>query len=183
MGDERSSVLAEIGKQLRRLAGTDFAKLIPEVGSNLAYAVRNPRDFRDVAAVPGRIRNAMGKPVFLKPRFGASTHVASLILEAMRYDPEMRAALNIMYSERIVGAIRGMGLDVVFVDRMSEPEDVRRKEGASMPWAMKNAYQKCGKVPRVLYHMGSVGKEPIIHILGRDPAEVAGIGIKLLGKI
>ncbi len=177
---EREQVLLEIERQLNRLEDSDFARLIPEVGSNLAYAVENPRDSGDVAAVPGRIRNAMGKPVFLAPKFGASTHVASMIIGANRHDPDKRCAMNVRYSEGIVAALKGMGLDVAFVDRMSEPGTVKKKEGNSVPWVLENACEKRGSVPDVIYHRGSVGKEAIIQILGKDPDQVVGIVLQLL---
>jgi hydroxymethylpyrimidine/phosphomethylpyrimidine kinase len=182
-GNERVSVLFEIEQQLEILRRTDFAKLIPEVGSNLAYALKNPEDAKDVAAIPGRIRNAMGRPVFLKPMFGASKHVASMIIGAMQHDPEKRCALNIRQSPEIIDALKSMGLKTVFVDRMQEPDDVKNKEGSSVPWVLEKAYEKFGKVPDAIYHSGAVGKEAITIILGKNPAQVAGIAVELLKKI
>jgi len=180
MENERSAVIAALEAQLRRLEGTGFAGLIPEVGSNLAYSVRSPKSPSDVAAVPGRIRNAMGKPAFLNPHFGASTHVASTIIEASRHDPSIRSALNIRYSESIVEALEGMGLEIAFVDRVSEPEDVGRREGASVPWVIARAIKDTGRVPDAVYHKGAVGKEPIVQLLGKDPEQVVTIALRLL---
>ena len=183
MQDERARVLSEIEKQLRMLGDSGFAGLIPEVGSNLAYALEGAGGPGDVAAVPGRIRNAMGKPVFIKPRFGASSHVSSIILAAMRRDPGKRCALNIRYSPGIISALESMGLNVVFIDRMSEPDEIKDKEGASVPWVFEMACGKSGQVPDVIYHRGAVGKEAITQIIGKDPAHVTRIVMRLLEMV
>ncbi len=181
--NERVSVLLEIEQQLELLKRTGFARLIPEVGSNLAYAVKEPMDTHDVAAVPGRIRNAMGRPAFLRPVFGASSHVASVIMESMKHDPSKRCAMNILYSDEIVAVCRSLKLKTVFIDRMEEPDDVVSQEGASVPWVLRQAIRECGCVPDVTYHKGSVGKEAITMILGDNPAQVIGIVLELLKRI
>jgi len=183
MGNERVSVLLGIERQLEMLTRTDFARLIPEVGSNLAYAVRHPRDAGDVAAVPGRIRNAMGRPVFLKPMFGASSHVASIVLESMKHDPGKRCAMNLRYSDGIIAALKSLKLKTVFIDRMDEPEDSADREGASVPWVLRRAVEECGCVPDVIYHKGAVGKEAMTMILGENPVDVTGIALELLKRI
>ncbi len=181
--NERVSVLLEIERQLDILKRTGFARLIPEVGSNLACAVKEPRNIKDVAAVPGRIRNAMGRPVFLKPVFGASSHVASMLMGAMKHDPAKRCAMNIRYSDEIIAACKSMGLKAVFVDRMAEPDDVKDEEGASVPWVLQQAVDEWGYVPDVIYHKGSVGKEAITMILGESPAKVTGTVLEILKRI
>jgi len=70
--------------------GADVAKYIPEVQSNLGYAIdpRYASGREDVAAVPGRIMNYMGKArPSGPPTFGASDHVARKILAAMGKSP------------------------------------------------------------------------------------------------
>jgi predicted fused transcriptional regulator/phosphomethylpyrimidine kinase len=180
MTDERNAVLEAIRIQLGRIGKSGFAALVPEVGSNLAYALKGAKSTGEVAAVPGRIRNAMGRPVFLPPEFGASSHVASVILSAMKHDPGKRSAMNIRYSEHIVSALESMGLDVVFVDRTAEPGAVAEDEGASIPWVLRKAFIKTGKVPDAVYHKGAVGKEAMTHLIGRNPEEVAGRALQML---
>lgn len=183
MGNERISVLYGIEQQLELLRRTDFARLIPEVGSNIAYALKEPRDSNDVAAVPGRIRNAMGRPAFLKPVFGASSHVASIIMESMKHDPSKRCAMNIRYSDEIIAACKSLELKTVFIDRMREPGEVVDQEGASVPWVLRKAIEECGCVPDVIYHKGAVGKEAITMILGDNPVHVTGIVLEVLKRI
>ena len=64
-----------------------FAELIPEVRSNLVMAKKNAFTINDVAGVPGRITTVNGKAkAFMKPDWGASSHMARLILEVMKYE-------------------------------------------------------------------------------------------------
>ncbi|MEX0568810.1 MAG: bifunctional hydroxymethylpyrimidine kinase/phosphomethylpyrimidine kinase, partial [Candidatus Njordarchaeota archaeon] len=76
---ERYTVINELKKALRLIESMYKASsLIPEVGMNIAFAVRHAVDKKDVAAIPGRIRNAMGIPkACCEPEFNASKHLAS----------------------------------------------------------------------------------------------------------
>jgi hydroxymethylpyrimidine/phosphomethylpyrimidine kinase len=183
MQNERNFVKYEVKKTLEKIEKSDFAKLIPEVGSNIVYAVKGAKNISDVAAVPGRIRNAMGRPVFLQPEFGTSTHIGSLVLRAMKYDKEKRSAINIKYSEDIVKICKDLGLAVFFSDRSREPAEVKEKEGESVPWSVDHAFEKLHKMPDVIYHTGSVGKEPIITIIGKNPEQNLKIIFQILQRI
>ena len=62
-----------------------FTRLIPEVRVNLAYALPGAAVPADVAAIEGRITAVRGLPyVSGLPEFGASDHMARLILEVRK---------------------------------------------------------------------------------------------------
>ncbi len=134
--------------------------------------------------MPGRIVRYMGraKPSG-PPTFGASSHVASYILTAMKYDPEIRSAMNIKYDDRVIEAARELGYVVSGYDRKQEPPDVKAREGASIPWGgTEQAIKSVGRVPDIIYHLGDWGgKEPEIVILGRSPTEVISKLLAILG--
>ncbi|MEM4664588.1 MAG: bifunctional hydroxymethylpyrimidine kinase/phosphomethylpyrimidine kinase [Sulfolobales archaeon] len=160
-----------------------LAKVIPEVQSNLVYSV--PKHLAlstaDVVGVPGRIVKHAGRvKVYTYPQPGASEHVARLVLEAMRYDSSIRSAMNIRYSSELVEAARKLGMSVVVIDRREEPEDVRRVEGASLPWMLRKAVEQLGRVPDVLADTGDIGKEPMIRVFGKTPNDVLDKVIKLV---
>lgn len=48
-----------------------------------------------------------------------------------------------------------------------------------MQWLIKNSVEKYGTIPDIIWDSGSVGKEPIIRLFGRDSKEM----IEKLGKI
>jgi hydroxymethylpyrimidine/phosphomethylpyrimidine kinase len=57
----------------------EFASIIPEVRTNLAYARANAKTRYEVLAIDGRITVVNGWPHAAgKPRFGASSHMARL---------------------------------------------------------------------------------------------------------
>ena len=185
---ERYNVLAELEKALDILRENAryVAELIPEVLVNIVMALPKPyaRTPLDVAGVPGRIgRFKDGIVIKAKPEFGASSHMARAILAAMEYDPEVRAAANIRYGSDVEEAIGKLGLTWSYYDRREEPEEVRRVEGATIPWGVRTAIERAGgRVPDVIHDYGAHGKEPITKIFGKTATEVAEKIIKI-GKI
>ncbi len=153
-----------------------FAQAIPEVQSNLAMALPEEflRSINDVAAIPGRIINYMGKArPSGSPRFGASNHLARILLTVMKYNSNIRAVMNIKYSDELVEIAKKLGYIVSFFDRNEEPEHLKKIEGATLPWGIEIAIKRVGKVPDIIYDKGDVGKEPLIRVLGRDAVDVA----------
>jgi hydroxymethylpyrimidine/phosphomethylpyrimidine kinase len=135
-----------------------------------------------VAAVPGRIVNYMGraKPSG-PPAFGASDHVARKILAATARDPSVRSAMNIRLDPAVLERAKALGMSVAYVDRRKEPEDVKKREGATMQWIMEEAYRQTGgKTPDLIVDVGDWGKEPMITVLGRGPREVVEKVLRLL---
>jgi hydroxymethylpyrimidine kinase / phosphomethylpyrimidine kinase / thiamine-phosphate diphosphorylase len=60
---------------------------------------------------------------------------------------------------------------VASYNRSREPKKIKRKEGSSVSWGILAALSKNPKAD-VIYHMGDVGKEPMITVFGRNPAEI-----------
>ena len=110
--------------------------------------------------------------------FGASRHVARIILSALRYNPEIRAAINVKYSERNLSLCREAGLSISSFDRAEEPENV-----STMDWGTAEAIKKYGGVPQVIYDKGSLGKEPMIRLLGTNAVEVAKLAVETCRKV
>jgi phosphomethylpyrimidine kinase len=153
----------------------EFAKLIPEVGCNIAMALPNAQSPAEVAAVTGRIVKLKGSAhVVGDIEFDASSHVARIILSAMRYDTSCRAAMNIRYSETILDICRELGFTISSFSRNEEPTDTH-----TMDWGTSFAIEAFKSVPDIIYDKGGVGKEAMIRIMGRNAVNVA----KTAGKI
>jgi len=156
----------------------EFAKLIPEVRSNIVMAKEDAKDVSDVAGIPGRITTVHGKPkAFMKPEFGVSSHMARLVLNIMKHDILKRSAVNIKYDPKIVEICEKLGLKISFYDRNDEPEDVKSVEGGTIPWGVETAIKRIKDVPDVIYHKGAWGKEPSISLIGTDAVDVAKIAV------
>ncbi len=158
---------------------TAFASLIPEVRTNLVFAKPNAQTPEDVLAIDGRVTVVNGQPKGAgPPRFGASSHMARLILELERRDSSIRAGANFASNPTLMewlekySSARGWIFSVI--DRSAEPAETRETEGASMPWKIKEAIKAAGgRVPKVFYETGAIGKEPVSVLVGNDPIEVA----------
>lgn len=180
---EKFRVLSSVSEGVRLLESSPEAVLLaPECQINLAMALprRYVSGISSVCGIPGRISNAGGrlKPASC-PAFGASRHVAQAIMTAMEFDPDIRSAMNIRYSEHLITAAKGIGLSISHYDRRIEPTDVKSIEGASIPWGVREAIKAFGRVPDIIYHTGDWGKEPMAIVFGRDAVEVAMKAIRI----
>jgi hydroxymethylpyrimidine kinase/phosphomethylpyrimidine kinase len=178
---ERYRVVQRLKAAFQEFRERKVGRLFPEVQSNLGFALPYARGIEDVAAFPGRFVR-LGKEItkVADPEFGASQHIAKMILTAMAHDPEMRSAMNLRFTEEILSRARKAGLAVGHFDRKEEPAGVKRKEGSSLSWGVRRVLQKSKKIPDILFDRGDVGKEAMVRVFGRDPGEVVSKVLLLL---
>ncbi|QJA05861.1 hypothetical protein FVE67_03190 [Thermosulfurimonas marina] len=178
---EGRQVLEALAEAAEEFCTHPVRPLIPEVQTNLAYALPLARGPEEVAAFPGRIvgYGKTARPVGC-PAFGASSHVARIVLAALRFDPEKRAAMNIRYEEEFLKRAEALGLRVAHFSRTEEPEEIKRREGGTLSWAVTAVCQRLGYVPDLIADPGDLGKEPMIRILARSPQEAVRLALKLL---
>jgi len=154
--------------------------LIPEVQSNLAYAIPFADSVHDVASFPGRIiRLVHTVDTLFDAKFGASRQIHHLVLAAMDYDPEKRAAMTIAFSETLVKRIRSLGYTVAEVDRSRTPPDLQEEEGSTLAWGVQDVMEELGRVPDAIFDRGTIGKVPMIRIFGRNPGCIVDLIAKL----
>ncbi len=161
---DRGEVLEKLSIALGSLLSLEgFWALIPEVRSNFAYALPSPAGPGDVAAVPGRITLAKGKPYALPPEFGASSFTAGILVEIGKFRPEVRSVLNVRYGRDVEEAIKSAGFEVARVRTggMGREEAVRE---------IARAFLR--KNPDVVVDEGGHGVEPLVYVFGADPLEV-----------
>lgn len=98
-------------------------------------AIPEANSYEDVAAVEGRIVRYRGRAVAVGcVDFGASRHVARIILASLRYNSQIKAAINVKYSEEALEACREMKLGISSFDRVEEPKDTK-----TMDWGTAEA--------------------------------------------
>jgi hydroxymethylpyrimidine/phosphomethylpyrimidine kinase len=177
---ERYLALQDVKEAVSILENSpEFAELIPEVGCNIGMAIPGARTSEDIAAVEGRIVRHRGKASSVGcVNFGASRHVAGVVLAALLEKPDIKAAINVKYSEEILEACKEMGLGISSFDRTEEPEGV-----STMDWGTSEAIKKYGGVPEVIYDKGGMGKEPMVRLLGVDASEVAKLSVELARRM
>jgi len=180
---ERYQVIQELKKAVEVLKENKMGHLIPEVSSNLGYALPYAEGVGDVAAFPGRIvRFKDSVATHSDPEFGASRHVANIILTVMKFYPEYCSAMNIRYSQEMVTKLKDKDFLVTHFDRRREPKKVKEREGSSLEWGVGEVLKKMKRVPDFITDEGDVGKEPMIRVLGRTPKDIVQKILKAVGS-
>jgi predicted fused transcriptional regulator/phosphomethylpyrimidine kinase/predicted transcriptional regulator len=159
-------VLASLRRGLRTLERTrGVADLVPNVGSNLVECTPGARTIDDVAGVPGRLFEVKGRlAVPAEPEFGASEHVASVLLAARATGCEARAAFNLRYDPKLIERLEASGRVAAEFD--AEYDDLDP--------AIARAFEETPGAD-VLYHTGGYGIEPIAYVLGEDAGAVVDV--------
>jgi len=136
---------------------------------NLGFAKEHAQNVDDVCALSGRIvKTKDGVRYCGHVEFGASKHVASIILSAMAKHPSLRSAMNLRFSKETLHACKLAHLSLSSFDRQQEPEQAV----STMEWGTTMALQQTKIIPDVIYDFGDVGKEPMIRVLGTTPKDV-----------
>ncbi len=176
------NILMELKAAICRFTNSSgAASFIPEVQSNIAYASCNAKTCDDIAGIPGRLIR-LGKTVITvsEPMFGASKHIAQIILAAMKYESSLRSCMNIRYDNAILEKARHKGFIIKSFNRNDEPEMIKQKEGGTMEWGTDTIFQKGPPWPDIIFDIGGAGKEPMIRVIDKDPEIVVNKVLSLL---
>ncbi|MFB6172199.1 MAG: thiamine-phosphate synthase family protein [Haloarculaceae archaeon] len=167
------AVLRDVRRATRLLAdAAGMPAHVPNVGTNVATALPDAEEPLDVAAVPGRLHAMRGRVnVPANPEFGASEHVAGTVLAAGEYDDDVRGGLNLATSDALLGAARDCGVDPREFDPGYEDRAARLRDLFA------------SGVPRVLYHRGAFGIEPVTYVLGETGFEAAVFAADLVERV
>lgn len=162
----------------------DFSMLMPEVRVNIVYALPGAGKSIEAAAIDGRITVVNGFPKASGlPKWGASDHMARLIMEARKYNPEVNAGINFKCNDDIIKVVkkyaRAKKLAFGWIDRTREPGEVSKADGKSMPWKIKQLAGRNGRVPDLFYEGDGWGKEPLFVALGNDAVSVVRTAIEI----
>jgi len=181
---EEFEILENVRRAVKLIEGTsEFSKLIPEIGTNIAMAKANAKTVRDVVGVRGRIHAVSGRPRATGPsEFGGSSHVASAVLTAMKYDRSVRSSINIKFDWAILDICKGMEFKISHYDRTKEPREVKQVDGRTIPWGIARAIKKAGIVPDVVYDLGDTGKEPMLFFFGPTALKVARAIVRIANE-
>ena len=140
----------------------------PEVGINLGYALPAAVGPDDVCALRGRILRVGDElAVTGPPAFGASRHIARVILTAMYFSPEARSAINLKYGGQSPTPFRRLGFAVGTFRREKQPLGT-----STMEWGTRTAIGASGRVPDIVCDAGGIGKEAMMRVLGSNPTDV-----------
>ncbi|MCD6414557.1 MAG: hypothetical protein J7L23_02925 [Candidatus Diapherotrites archaeon] len=184
--DDKDAVLGNLVQAVGMLEKEEsVSHLIPEIRTNVAYALPLAVTPDEVAAIKGRITVVDGKPRACGyPGLGASNHLARLIISLMKTDPSKRAAMDIKYSKGLQKLLSDYceikGLLMVIIDRSKEPAEVKQSENQSMQWLAEQMVSlSYGRVPDVACSFGGEGKEPVTVLIGKTATEVVKMAVDI----
>jgi hydroxymethylpyrimidine/phosphomethylpyrimidine kinase len=162
----------------------DVSRLVPEVGMNVVGATPYAEVPGETAAVEGRITKTMGG---VQPnrgvRFGASSHVARFLLSTREFDGDLRFAVNCRFDDEVETALGALDGTVAEFDRDAEPEGVKAREGSTMQWGARRAFEAADGTPVAVIDRGEVGKEAIVKLLAPDAATLESRVVAVLDEL
>ncbi len=152
-----------------------FVRVMPQVSVNVAYAHGEATSVDDVVAMPGRIVKAQGKArAFMRPEFGASTHLAKVLLEVKSRMKSFNAAINLKYDRQIEKILRKTKLRILRIGGVYP-------QGGDDP-VVESLRQKIRESRGefdALVDTGGPGLEPNLYLFAADAVEVASLAIKV----
>ncbi|MCS7136342.1 MAG: hypothetical protein NZ931_04590 [Aigarchaeota archaeon] len=171
---EHMEVLGDLEHALYMLEGsTYFVRLIPEVAVNIAVSLKDAKSEADVAAVPGRIVALKDRPKPMsKPEFGASKHMAKVLLRVRAFKSDIRAVMNMKYDEGVEVAAKRLGMNVAY----TEKGDVNNEEVVID--AIAAAFKKHGELD-VVFDRGGIGLEPMTYVFGKSAIDVVRKALRI----
>jgi len=182
---EAETILGNLVMALHMLEDcAEYSALIPEVRTNIAYALADAQTSQEVAAFPGRITVVRGYPhAVASPNWGASDHLARRIIESRKYEKSVNAIINFKFEEKVLSIVQEYcqteGLLLGWLGRSEEPQELSKRDQASMPWKVEQLFSKYGSIPRIYYEGPGWGKEPLFLVQGTDAIEVVSITVEI----
>jgi predicted fused transcriptional regulator/phosphomethylpyrimidine kinase/predicted transcriptional regulator len=175
-GGDKTGAIAHVSEAVRLLESSKaFASVMPEVSVNLAYATSTSGSTEDVVAVPGRIVKVKGHAkATLAPEFGASRHIARVLLLVMNRRPEVRASLNLRYDAKVRMVIKRLGLKVLELGEYQHAGSDDRTIAALVS-KLASVRQDFDAV----IDPGGKGIEPNLYLFGRSATEVASLALRI----
>ena len=151
-----------------------FVHIMPEVSVNIAYAHGEAATIGDVVAVPGRIVKVRDRArSLMKPEFGASTHLAKVLLEARTRMKQYRAVMNLRYDDKM-----GMELRKLKMRTLSMGGSYPKVADPVVEALTRQMKESDGPFDAIVDSGGS-GIEPSLYLFAADPVEVARLALKL----
>ncbi len=179
--EEKLDVINQIKEIYNFIKLKKFIKLIPEVRTNIAGALLDAKTKGEVAGIDGRITVVNDMPKAAGDvKFGAAEHTARLILEVKKFDKSINYVINLKFSPELIKTLQQeTDLELEEILRENEPEKLKKKEFSTMQWLIKESINKNGKIPDIIWDKGSIGKEPMIRLFGKNSTDI----IKKIEKI
>jgi len=174
---QRDEILAELTTVTAALAGSIAPVLVAGGITNIGYALRGARDSNGIAAINGGFVVGDG---IIRPAgtcgFGTDSALSTIILTATKFDPQMRSAATIRFTDEAKQVLEGMFLDCCTVDRRGKATGI-----GTLDWGIASCCKN--GVPEAIMDRGLPGNTSWIYLLGETPGDVAANIIMLSNRI
>jgi hydroxymethylpyrimidine/phosphomethylpyrimidine kinase len=173
---ERTDIIATLQAALVPLEQSMSSRLIPPEGASFGFALRGARDNNGVAAVRIGMHSGGEVPGAAGPcTFGTDEPAVRAILTALKFDPVIRSAAVLRFSDRALAVLE----DDLFLDCASYAPGA---QGIStMDWGIASCCKE--GIPDVIYEKSSDKTRARLMVFGEDPADVANNIIICSGRI
>ncbi len=180
---ERLNVLDNMYKALELIEknSSTIGRYIPEVQTNIVMSLpaQYVKELNDIAGVKGRIIRYGSEARPVGPvLFGASKHMASLLKIITNIYPDIRSAINIKFSPKIINKAQELGYVVVECEIKHCSKESSQLE--SINQSFNECLQSINVKPDIVFHKGCWGIEPLIIVLGKSALDVVKKTLKLL---
>jgi predicted fused transcriptional regulator/phosphomethylpyrimidine kinase/predicted transcriptional regulator len=156
---------------------TSFPAVMPEVSVNLAFAPGPAEGPGDVIAIPGRIVKVRNRArPMAKPEFGASRHLARVLLISQKKLPGVRACINLRYDSKMQDAVRHLKLKTIKIGGYSASPNM----DSTLDSLASSLAQSKGDFDAII-DTGGAGVEPNVYLFSKGPRQVVELALKLAG--
>jgi thiamine-phosphate diphosphorylase len=164
---ERNATLSILQAETTRLEQSVHPRLIPPEGISFGYALRGARDTGGVAAVDGGIKSAAAGAVAGTCAFGTEEPVVRIILTTMKFDPVVRCAAILQFSDRA----QDIFTSDLFLEYAVAGAGTPNPGIGTMDWGIASCCRN--GIPDVIVRKGAGPAESRIILSGEAPADVA----------
>jgi len=173
-GPERGhaeGTVEHVESALRSIEGSSiFVHVMPEISVNIAYAPEKAKSVTDVVAIPGRIVRVRGQArSFMRPEYGASTHLANILLEVEHKHPALRAAMNLRYDDRMSRVLAKLRIEHLKIGHTYPSGSQDKVLGALI--SRLSSQGGMGGMEAVV-DLGGEGVEPSLYLFAEDAIKV-----------
>ena len=164
---ERNNTLSSLQAATTPLEQSVDRRLIPPEGISFGFAIRGARDAGGVAAVTGGIQTSADGAVRAGPcAFGTDEPVVRIILTLMKFNPVMRSAAIMQFSDRALAVFRNDR----FLECVSEKAVPANQGISTMDWGIASCCED--DLPDVIIRQGAGSAGSRLIVLGETPADV-----------
>jgi predicted fused transcriptional regulator/phosphomethylpyrimidine kinase len=164
---ERNNALSTLQAATDQLEQSVDVRLIPPEGISFGFAIRGARDTGGIAAVTVGIQTSAEGAVHAGPcAFGTDEPVVRIILTLMRFNPVMRSAAILQFSDRALTVFE----NDLFLECASQKAISANQDISTMDWGIASCCED--GLPDVIFRKGDGGAGSRLIVLGETPADV-----------